>query len=167
MAWGGGLAVARYLRDHPDAMAGRRIFDLGSGSGLCAIVAAQAGAASVVAADVDPFAIAAIGLNARANRVRIATARGDVLAADPPDTDVILAGDCCYDALLSGRVMAWLDRARAAGIDVLVGDPGRRHLPTDQLAEIAIYDVRSTTGLEDLDLSSGRVYTVRGMRATR
>ncbi len=167
VAWGGGLAVARYLRDRPEAVTGRRILDLGSGSGLCAIVAAQSGAASVVACDIDPFAVAAIGLNARANRVRVATARGDALAADPPDVDVILAGDCSYDARLTDRVMVWLDGARAAGVHVLLGDPGRRHLRTDQLAEIAIYDVRSTTALEDLDLSSGRVYTLRGTRVTR
>ena len=78
-AWGGGLAIARYLRDHPEIVAGRRVFDLGAGSGLCAIAAMQAGATAATAADIDPFAIAAIGRNARANGCRITVARGDAL----------------------------------------------------------------------------------------
>src|ERR671919_1415475 len=67
-AWGGGLAIARHLADHPEIVAGRRVFDLASGSGLCAIAAAQAGAQRVAAVDIDTFAVAAITLNARANR---------------------------------------------------------------------------------------------------
>ncbi|HEY7736016.1 MAG TPA: 50S ribosomal protein L11 methyltransferase, partial [Candidatus Limnocylindrales bacterium] len=70
-AWSGGLALARYLADHPDAVAGERVLDFGTGSGLVAIVAARLGAASVVAADVDPFAETATELNAKANRVRL------------------------------------------------------------------------------------------------
>ena len=74
-AWGGGLAVAHYLRDHPEAVAGRRILDFASGSGLCAVAAVGAGASEVTGVDIDPFAVAAIGLNARANRGRIAAIR--------------------------------------------------------------------------------------------
>ncbi|MEW5992732.1 MAG: 50S ribosomal protein L11 methyltransferase, partial [Chloroflexota bacterium] len=97
-AWGGGLAIARYLREHPDAVAGRRVVDLGSGSGLCAIAAMAAGAGSAVAVDVDAHAAAAIGLNARANGRRISVVRRDILDESPPDVDVILVGDCWYEA---------------------------------------------------------------------
>lgn len=160
-AWGGGLAIGRYLRDHPEAVEGRRVFDLASGSGLCAIAAMLAGAASAIAVDIDPFAVSAVALNARANRVRVASARRDVLDDDPPDTDVVLAGDCWYEARLAERVLPWLLRARARGIDVIVGDPGRRYLPSDQLVELATYDVRTTTELEDLERKQGRVYRLR------
>jgi predicted nicotinamide N-methyase len=115
-----------------------------------------------VAVDIDPFAVSAIALNARANRQRVAVARRDVLDDDdPPDTDVVLAGDCWYEARLAERVLPWLLRARARGIDVIVGDPGRRYLPSDQLAELATYDVRTTTELEDLERKQGRVYRLR------
>ncbi len=160
-AWGGGLAIGRYLREHPEAVAGKRVFDLASGSGLCAIAAMRAGAASAVAADIDAFSAAAIDLNARANRCRVTVVRRDVLDDDPPDADVILAGDCYYEARLAERVLPWLLRARDAGIDVLVGDPGRRYLPTDELVELAAYDVRTTTELEDLERKQGRVYRLR------
>ena len=161
-AWGGGLAIGRYLQDHPEAVAGRRVFDLASGSGLCAIAVLQAGAATVTGADIDTFAAASIELNARANGRRVAVVRHDVLDdEEPPDVDVILAGDCWYDASLAERVMPWLRRAQAHGIDVLLGDPGRRYLPTDELDELAAYEVRTTTELEDLDLKQGRVYTLR------
>jgi predicted nicotinamide N-methyase len=160
-AWGGGLAIAHYLREHPEMVAGRRVFDLASGSGLCAIAAMNAGAASVTASDIDPFAIAAIGLNARANRHRVAVVERDVLDEPPPDADVVLAGDCWYEARLAERVLPWLHRVRGRGIDVLVGDPGRRYLPTQALEELAAYEVRTTTELEDLEYKVGRVYAVR------
>ena len=160
-AWGGGLAIGRYLRERPEAVAGRRVFDLASGSGLCAIAAMRAGASSTTGADIDPFSIAAIEVNARANGARVAVIRRDVLDDAPPDVDVIVAGDCWYEAHLAARVLPWLRRARDSGIDVLVGDPGRRYLPTDDLAELAVYDVRTTTELEDMELKRGRVYALR------
>src|SRR4029450_7216483 len=123
-AWGGGLAVARYLAENPEAVAGRRVFDLASGSGLCAIAAMRAGATTVTATDIDPFAVAAIGLNGPANGHRIAVVGRDVLDEEPPDADVVLAGDCWYEAGLAARVLPWLQGVRARGIDVLVGDPG-------------------------------------------
>jgi predicted nicotinamide N-methyase len=160
-AWAGGLAIGRYLREHPEAVAGRRIFDIASGSGLCAMAALQAGAAEATGADIDVFAAAAIELNARAGGRRVAVVRRDVLGEEPPDVDVILAGDCWYDASLAGRVLPWLRLARDRGIDVLVGAPGRRYLPTDELVELASYEVRTTTELEDLELKQGRVYALR------
>jgi predicted nicotinamide N-methyase len=160
-AWAGGLAIGRYLRDHPDTVAGRRVFDLGSGSGLCAIAASQAGATAVTAADIDRFAVAAIDLNARANRTRVTVVGRDVLDDDPPDADVIVAGDCWYEAGFAERVWPWLRRAQAAGIEIVLGDPGRRYLPTDEVTELAAYEVRTTTELEDLAQKQGRVYALR------
>ena len=160
-AWAGGIAIGRYLREHPEVVAGRRVFDIASGSGLCAIAAMRAGASVATAADIDPFAAAAIELNARANRCRVTVVRRDVLDGDPPAAEVILAGDCWYDARLAERVLPWLQRARARGIEVLVGDPGRRHLPTGALVELASYDVRTTTELEDLEHKRGRVFALR------
>jgi predicted nicotinamide N-methyase len=158
VAWGGGLAVGRYLRDHPELVASRRVFDLGSGSGLCAIAAMRAGAQQVDANDIDPYAAAAIALNARANRCRIDVALRDALDHEPPDVDVILAADCWYNAALADRVLSWLRRAEAAGIEVLIGDPGRAHLPREVLVEVATYDARTTSDLEDLRLTQGHVY---------
>ena len=159
-AWAGGLAIGQYLREHPEAVAGRRVFDLGSGSGLCAIAARRAGATNVIAADIDPIAAAAIELNARANGSRVSVVSRDVLDEEPPEVDVILAGDCWYEAGFAERVLPWLRRAQAAGIETLLGDPGRRYLPIDGLTELAAYEVRTTTELEDLRLKQGRVYAL-------
>jgi predicted nicotinamide N-methyase len=165
-AWGGGLALGRYLQEHADAVAGRRVFDLGSGSGLCAIAAMAAGASTVTGADIDPFSVAAIGINARANGCRVTALLRDVLDDDPPDVDVVLAGDCWYEMGLAERVLPWLSRARECGIEVLVGDPGRRYLPTADLVELAAFDVRTTTELEDLELKRGRVFALRSGNGT-
>ena len=164
-AWGGGLAIGRYVREHPELVAGRRVFDLASGSGLCAIAAMRAGAAAAAGSDIDPFALAAMRLNARANDYRIDVVGRDVLDEPPPDADVILAGDCWYESGLAQRVLPWLQRARDAGIEVLVGDPRRAYLPVDDLVELAAYDVRTTTDLEDMQRTTGHVYRLRATGA--
>jgi predicted nicotinamide N-methyase len=158
-AWGGGLAIASFLRDRRDFVAGRRVLDVASGSGLDAIAAVRAGAAEVTAADIDPYSIAAIELNAKANRVRLDIVREDVLVRDPPsDVDVILAGDCWYEETFGTRISAWLVRAAGSGTQVLIGDPGRRYLDHANLRELATYDVRSTTDLEDMGRTRASVY---------
>jgi predicted nicotinamide N-methyase len=160
-AWGGGLAISRYLRDQPEVVTGRRVLDMASGSGLCGIAAMRAGASEVKAVDIDPYAAAAIGLNARVNKQKIDVVRDDLLDDQPPDVDVILAGDCWYEEGFAGRITEWLKRASDAGIEVLIGDPGRRYLSHDTLHELAAYDVRSTTDLEDLARTSATVYGLR------
>jgi predicted nicotinamide N-methyase len=160
-AWAGGLAIGRYLRDHPEAVAGRRVFDLAAGSGLCAIAALRAGASAATAADIDEFAAAAMERNARANGRRLTIVRRDVLDEPPPDVDIILAGDCWYERGLAERVLPWLQRARARGTEVLIGDPRRRYLPAGDLVELTSYEVRTTTELEDLERKHGWVYALR------
>ena len=160
-AWAGGLAIGRHLQAHSELVAGRRVLDFGSGSGLCAIVAARAGADGVAAADIDAFAVAAIELNGRANGRRVSVIGRDLLDDEPPEVDVILAGDCWYEAALAERVLPWLQRAAALGIDTILGDPGRRYLPREELEELASYGVRTTTELEDRDQKTGRVFSIR------
>jgi predicted nicotinamide N-methyase len=160
-AWGGGLAIARHLLLHPELVAGRRVFDLATGSGLCAIAAAGAGATAVAGADIDPFAAAAVRLNARANGRRVAVVERDVLDETPPDAEIVLAGDWAYEGPLAERVLPWLRRAAAAGADVLVGDPGRRYLPVADLEVVAEYEVRTTTALEDMERKRAWVYRLR------
>src|SRR5437763_1932409 len=81
-AWAGGQALARYVLDHPQVVAGRRVLDLASGSGVVAVAAAKAGAAEVTANDIDPYALAAVAMNAAANAVTVAVHEGDLLDRD-------------------------------------------------------------------------------------
>ena len=142
--WAGGLALARFVLDHPERVAGRRVLDLGTGAGLVAIAAAKAGARAVIAADVDRYAIAALALNAAHNQVVVTALEGDLTQGDPPPVDIVLVGDLFYAPDLAGRVMAYLNRCRAAGIEVLIGDPWRAPLPTSRLTLLARYDVAET-----------------------
>ena len=139
--WGGGLALARYLLDRPESVAGRRVLDLGAGSGIVGIAAAKARAAKVYAADVDPYAIAAIELNAALNDVTIDSVLADLTKSEPPDVDVICVGDLFYEAALAESVIAFLDRCLAREIMILIGDPWRTHLPTSRLRLLAEYTV--------------------------
>jgi predicted nicotinamide N-methyase len=161
-AWAGGLAIARYLEEHPDEVTGRRVVDLATGSGLCAIVAMRLGAAKSTAIDIDPFAEAAVALNARANGVKVGFIGRDVLGDGPPDADVLLAGDTWYESPLAERVLPWLRQAAVSGVRVLIGDPGRRYLPSDGLIPLATYEVHTTTQLEDREVLPARVFTVSG-----
>jgi predicted nicotinamide N-methyase len=158
-AWVGGQALARYLLDHPAEVAGRRVLDFATGSGLCAIAAGKAGAAQVTAADIDPFSAAAVALNAAANGVAVAFIGADLLPAAPPAADEILAGDIWTAGPLAARVLAWLRAAHARGTRVLLGDPGRPYLPQTGLLRVAAYDVPTTRDLEDRDLKPAAVYT--------
>lgn len=137
--WGGGLALARYVLDNPHCVAGRMVLDLGAGSGLVAIAAAKSGAAHVTAADIDPYAMAAIALNAAANNVIIATHLADLTIGPPPAIDIVLVADLFYAADLADQVTRFLDRCLAANIDILIGDPWRAFLPRKRLKLLAEY----------------------------
>jgi predicted nicotinamide N-methyase len=145
-AWPGGQVLARYVLDAPEVVAGRRVLDLGSGSGLVAIAAARAGAAEVVASEIDEFGVTAIPLNADLNGVSGIRVVGDLLGGPPPAVDVVLAGDICYDREMTQRVLPFLDRVRQAGADVLIGDPGRMYLPVERLTAVVAHDVPETEG---------------------
>ena len=159
-AWAGGQALARYILDHPESVAGKRVIDFASGSGLVAIAAMKAGAASVLAADIDVFCEAAIGLNAELNAVAVAFTEVNLLDAPPPAVEVLLAGDICYERPMAEAVMAWLAQGRAAGASVLIGDPGRTYFPKDGLVKLAEYQVPTTRELEDMTVKRTSVWTL-------
>jgi predicted nicotinamide N-methyase len=137
--WAGGAALARFILDRPETVSGLRVLDLGAGSGIVGIAAAKAGAMQVTAVDIDRNAVVAIGMNAAANGVAIAAIAEDITAGPPPAVDLILVGDLFYERSLAARVGAFLDRCLAAGIEILIGDPGRAYLPHAQLRLLARY----------------------------
>lgn len=139
--WAGGTVLARYILDHPAMVAGLRVLDLGAGSGIVGIAAAKVGATTVLCVDIDPRAAIASRMNAAVNAVNIDTICKDILDDDPPETDIIAVGDLFYDSAITERVVAYLDRCTAAGIKVIVGDPGREYLPRDRLCILSKYPV--------------------------
>jgi predicted nicotinamide N-methyase len=156
--WAGGQALARYLLDHPATVAGRRVLDVASGSGLVAIAAAKAGAASVIAGDIDPNAVAAIGINAAANGATV-TARTFDLAADrAAGADVVLVGDVFYQRELAERALVFLREAAGSGVDVLAADPGRAFLPAGSLTPLISYQVPVLSVLENTSVKNVIVY---------
>jgi predicted nicotinamide N-methyase len=157
-AWPGGQALARFVLDDPAQVAGRRVLDLAAGGGIAAIAAARAGAV-VTAAEIDPLAAAAIRANAALNGVEVAVALGDPLDA-PAEAEVILAGDVCYEARMTARVVPWLRAAAGRGIAVLLADPGRAYLPRAGLAPVARYEVAVSRELEDRTVRVTTVYRV-------
>jgi len=153
-AWLGGQALARYVLDNPAEVAGKRVLDLATGSGLVALAAARAGAAQVTAVDIDRDSVAAARLNASLNHLPIEVRLADLLDGPPPEVDVVLAGDVCYDRDMTPRVLGWLSRFDGR---VLLGDPGRAYLPQTGFAEVASYDVPTTRALEGVEVKRVRV----------
>lgn len=157
-AWAGGQALARYVLDNPDVVRTKRVIDLASGSGLVAIAAMKAGAAHVLAADIDAFAGAAIALNAAHNQVEVSISGDDLLETKIEHVDVILVGDLFYEKSIASRCYEWLHRAQKAGVNVLIGDPGRSYLPKEKLCKISEYNVPVTRDLEDTEIKRTAVW---------
>lgn len=158
--WAGGQALSHYVLDNPDLVRGKLVLDLASGSGLVAVAAALAGAAQVVANDIDPMCEAAVALNAELNAVSIDYLGGNLLDGDPPDYDVILAADVFYEQTPARLFRAMLERCHANGSLILAGDPGRTYFPRDAFRQVAEYDVTTTTEIENNPVKSARVWTL-------
>jgi predicted nicotinamide N-methyase len=156
-AWAGGQALARYVLDHPDIVARKRVLDFASGSGLVGIAAAMAGAAQVLCADIDPFAASAIALNATANGVAVEPIARDLIG-EAGAWDIVLAGDILYEQGLAARVIGWLEAEQARGVQVLIGDPGRSYMPREKLAALATYEVPVVGALEDHEIKKTSVW---------
>ena len=157
-AWAGGQALARFILDNRQLVAGRRVLDLGAGSGLVSIAAMLAGAAQAIASDIDGLALAAIQLNAEANGVGVETTATDLLASAPDDAEVVLVGDLFYERALAERVLAFVEAARQGGAEVLVGDPRRSYFPGDRFRQVALYSVPVTRELEDAEIKRSAVW---------
>jgi predicted nicotinamide N-methyase len=159
-AWAGGQALARYILDDPTEVAGRFVLDFGAGSGLVAIAAAKAGAAGVLATEIDHFAAAAIAMNATLNDVAVTVTTADLIDTANPRWEVIAAGDVCYERPMAARVARWLTALARRGCLVLLGDPGRAYLPANGLRECARYVVPTSRELEDRNTRDGVVWQV-------
>lgn len=158
-AWAGGQALARYLLDNPQLCYGKRVLDLGTGSGLTAIAAAMSGAHTVVAADIDKLALCAAALNAVQNRIQLEVVGDDLLSNPPPPADVLLVGDLFYERALADRVIAFMELAKAQGARVLIGDPQRSYFPQSRLSALAEYRVPVTRDLEDAEIKRTSVWS--------
>lgn len=152
-AWPGSEALARYLTDHPELAAGKKLLDFAAGCGLAAIAAAKSGTAEVEAAEIDPLAWSAIMLNAQANDCRVNVLEGDVVG-QPCRWDVILCGDVCYEAPMTRHILPWL-RECARSATVIIADPGRAYMPKE--GHLALERIAVPTTLELEDSTSRRV----------
>ena len=150
-AWPGGQGMARYILENPEVMRGKRVLDFAAGGGVASIAAKKAGAAKVMAAEIDPLALAAIQMNASLNHVVVENVRDVDMAKPFPDIDVIMAGDVCYQQAMATRMMRWLTLCHEHGARVFLADPGRAYVPKEGLVECGRYVVPTSRDLEDQD----------------
>jgi predicted nicotinamide N-methyase len=159
-AWAGGQALAAFIAERRETVAGKFALDFASGSGLVAIAAAKAGAARVEASEIDDFALAAIEMNSAENGVTVVVRPEDLVGRDE-GWEVVLAGDISYQRDMAEPATDWLERLAARGADVWIGDPGRAYLARDRLERVAEYSVPVTRALEDADVKRSGVYRFR------
>lgn len=159
--WAGGQGLARHIIDHPELVAGRRVLDFATGSGLVAIAAVKSGAVRVEAVDIDGWAVVAAGLNAHENDVRIEVSLADLVGTDS-GWDVVLAGDVFYDRAMADLLIPWFTQLAGRGAEVIVGDPGRAYCPKQAMTLLATYMVPVTRALEDSEVKRTSVWSFVG-----
>ena len=92
--------------------------------------------------------------------VALTLAGEDLTAGPPPDVDLVAVGDLFYEQALAARVTAFLDRCIAAGINVLIGDPYRAHLPLARLRVLAEYATPDFGGSRDVPTTPSAVFAL-------
>jgi predicted nicotinamide N-methyase len=140
--WGSGLALARFLLDDPIWVTGKRVVDLGSGSGVVAIAAAMAGAGKVVACDTDPDARMATAANASLNELAF-----EVTEVLPETCDLLLMADVLYDR----QNLPLLATAQSHATEVLVADSRITDLPDRSYTEVARIEALTCPNLGEFD----------------
>jgi len=156
-AWVGGQALARYILDRPSVVDGKRVVDIGSGGGIVSIAAAMAGAAHILALDVDPLAETVCQLNAVLNGLpeAISTETADAITYDLSRFDLILVGDVCYTR---GESQELAEHVRKQAAPVLFGDPGRQFMPRADLEHLAAYTVPTSKEIEAEEITEASVW---------
>jgi len=164
VAWPGAQLVARAILAGTVDVRGRRVLELGCGSGLSSVAAALAGAAHVRATDIDGLALLTTSLLAEAHGVRVVTGvlsvlDDDAIMAALNDTDVVIAADVVYNRELGLALARLIGQCRSRGIDVVVADSGRPFFDPAGLAATETSDVPVPFGVEGR--SSRRVVLYR------
>lgn len=93
--WASGQVLAEFLINNPQWVKDRCVVDVGPGSGVVAIAAAQAGARKVIACDLDEDALTATAVNALENEVEIILSQN--LDEALQEADLVTAADILYD----------------------------------------------------------------------
>lgn len=157
LVWPGARALARWILDHPEEFAGRRVLDAACGSGLAAIAATRVGA-HATGVDLDPNAIELAQLTAKANGVNCRWIASDLSDHKEP-YDVILAGDVFYNADLAQLVADYCMQASLRGTRILTADPQRAHVPRKGFVALARYKVPVPKSVEGLDMRETTILT--------
>ncbi|MDC0662210.1 class I SAM-dependent methyltransferase [Marinobacter sp. SS21] len=143
--WASGQVLAAWILDHPERVAGKRVLDFGSGSGVVAIAAALAGAREVIACDLDTAALDAAQANAALNGVTLQ--RCEDWYRRPSELDVITAADVLYDP--DNR--HFLAEFRAAAPSVLLADSRVKVLGDEAYARQAVIEGRTWPDLNEFE----------------
>jgi predicted nicotinamide N-methyase len=151
--WASGQVLAAYILENPWLVAGKRVLDFGSGSGVVAIASAVAGAAESIACDLDPAALDAAAANARLNGVTLTLC--DDWEKRPAGVELLTAADVLYDP--DNRPL--LDVFRQAVPEVLLADSRLKDLGNAAYRQQQIREARTWPDLHEFEeFNRVRVY---------
>ncbi|WP_273205442.1 class I SAM-dependent methyltransferase [Marinobacter subterrani] len=143
--WASGQVLANWILDNPHWVAGKRVLDFGSGSGIVAVAAALAGARESVACDIDPAALDAAKANAGLNGVSVTLCND--WASRPDGLDVVAAADVLYDP--DNRPL--LEAFRTAAPTVLLADSRVKVLGDDAYRKRTVCEARTWPDLNEFE----------------
>ena len=150
--WASGQVLASYILKHPKSVKGKRVVDIGSGSGVVAIAAALAGAKDVFACDIDDEALNAVLVNAEHNKVRIECIK-DLNEVD--DIDLLTAADVLYDRDNHSLLDQWCETSK----EVLLADSRMKILPSDKFQLLETHEARTWPDLNEFEeFNQVRIY---------
>jgi len=124
--WPSAQALAQFLIDHPEYIAGRKVMELAAGLALPALVAARF-ASHVECSDYLPEAVAVIKSSVAHNRLQNVDCMIRNWANMPEDvhTDILLLSDVNYAPDQFEALYKLMERFLTAGVVILLATPHR------------------------------------------
>ncbi|WP_250656674.1 50S ribosomal protein L11 methyltransferase [Alkalimarinus coralli] len=157
--WASGQALANYILQNPELVAGKNVLDFGAGSAIVAIAAAKAGANKAIACDIDPDALDAAMANAALNGVSIETS--DDLDKSLENIDVIVAADVLYDR----ENMPFLAKFKRASSLIILADSRVKNLGDEDYRLQQVITCRTWPDLNEFEeFNQVRIYHAQGGR---
>lgn len=130
LVWPAAAVLGRFILENTEWVKGKRVLDIGCGSGVSSIACALAGAAHVKANDIDPAALEMTSINAGLNGVSLELSGVNLLTADEIcEVDTVLAADMFYSKHQADLLSGFLEKTRRCGAQVLIADAGRPFAP--------------------------------------
>jgi predicted nicotinamide N-methyase len=160
--WPGAKSLARYLLSNKELVAGKKILDFGSGSGVVSIALCKSGAIDVVANDIDPIARFVASRNFSENKVSVRITNDNMLVNDTDEYfDIVLVCDMFYERSTAELLHAFLRKCICKGARVIIADGTRPFTPKENVQVLYSEVIRVNHALEGMQDRTVTVFELK------